>query len=162
MAPNAVSRRRVNVFALIREARAGLAVMPELMRILCGGAMVATPVLLVLMFVPLVPLHINGQAVSRREFWHSGVALVFASFLILGVIGSWGMALRRPGTRWAVVSIVLVPAVISQLLPASALLALGQPSPSRMLVAGCAYAIGFYLCLFHIPAVKRYFGLSEQ
>jgi hypothetical protein len=146
----------MSVFALFRESRAGLAAMPTLMRMFCGGAMLATPVLLLLMLVPLVPLQIDGQAVSRREFWESGIALVFVSFLLLGLVGSWGMALRRPGARWAAVSMPVAPGLILLLLPTSRLVASEQGL--RTVAVGCAYAVAFYLCLFHIPVLKRYFA----
>jgi hypothetical protein len=145
---------------IIRRARSGVAAMPFAMRMLCGGAMLATPVLLVTLVVPILPWHVNGRIVSYDEMWSSGAAPVLALFLLLGAIASWGLALRRAGARWVAVATPIAPLLLAWLLPRSELLGTyQQPGTFFAMLPG---AIGLYLCLFHLSAVERYLAGAER
>jgi hypothetical protein len=144
---------------IIRHARSGVAAMPFAMRMLCGGAMLATPILLVTLVVPILPWHVNGHIASYEEMWSSGAAPVLALFLLLGAIASWGLALRRAAARWAAVATPIAPFLLAWLLPRSELL--GTYQQPATFFAMLPYAIGIYLCLFHISAVKRYLAGAD-
>jgi hypothetical protein len=120
----------------------------------CGGAMLATPILLITILIPVLPFNVDGREVPYREMWSSGLAAVLGLFLMLGAAASWGLALRRPGARWAAVATPVAPFVLAWLLPKSELLSAYQQASTFWFTL--PYAIGIYLCLFFIPAVKRY------
>jgi hypothetical protein len=145
---------------IIRRARSGVAAMPFVMRMLCGGAMLATPVLLVTLVVPFLPMDMNGHVTSYEEMWSSGAAPVLALFLVLGAVASWGLALRRAGARWAAVATPIAPFLLASLLPKSELL--GAYQQWGTFFVALPYAIGIYLCLFHISAVKRYLAGADR
>ena len=85
----------MSITAIFRRAKAGVAAMPILMRMVCGGAMLATPILLLTLVFPLAPVNVQGRTVPYDELWASGLAPVLVLFLLLGAIASWGLALRR-------------------------------------------------------------------
>ena len=139
---------------VLRKARAGVDAMPVIMRMFCGGAMLATPILLLAISIPTIHFNVDGREVAFREMWASGLAPVIAAFLLLGGIASWGLALRWPGARWVAVITPLVPFALAWLLPRSDFLSTYQQATTFW--STLPYAIGMYLCLFHIPSVKRY------
>ena len=134
--------------------------MPVLMRIFCAGAMLATPILLLTLVVPILPVNVDGRETPYRELWSSGVAPVLLLFLLLGAVGSWGLALRRSGARWAAVATPIAPLVLAWMLPKSELLYTYQQLGAFL--STLPYAVGLYLCLFHIPAVKRYLADADR
>jgi hypothetical protein len=69
--------------------------MPFLLGMLCQGAMVAAPILLVLLAVPGVEWEVNGRAMPYAEMWSSGEVPAVALSLALAGIGAWGLAARR-------------------------------------------------------------------
>jgi hypothetical protein len=122
--------------------------------------MLATPILLFTILIPALPFNVDGRTVPYREMWSSGLAPVLGLFLMLGAIASWGLALRRPGARWAAVATPVAPFVLAWLLPRSELLSAYQDASTFWLTL--PYAIGIYLCLFFIPTVKRYLAAETS
>jgi hypothetical protein len=66
--------------------------LPFPLDMLCQGAMVAGPILLVFLVLPIVEWTINGRQMSYAELWKSGAGLAFGLFLFLLMIGAWGLA----------------------------------------------------------------------
>src|SRR5437762_14314585 len=80
---------------------------------LCQGAMVAGPVLLVVVVLLVVEWTVNGRQMSYAELWKSGAGLAFGLFLFLLMIGAWGLAARNLASRWALVAAPAAPYVAS-------------------------------------------------
>ena len=69
--------------------------MPALLRMFCQGAMVAPPLLAVVLLVPLTNWNVNGREVHYSELWSSGAGLTMLVLLLMVSAGSWGLAARR-------------------------------------------------------------------
>src|SRR5262245_52347499 len=85
--------------------------MPFLLRQLCQGGMVAGPILLIFLCLPIFEWTVNGRRVSYSELWLSGSGVAFALFVSLVAVGCWGLAARRPASRWALVLAPVAPYV---------------------------------------------------
>ncbi|TMI36779.1 MAG: hypothetical protein E6H41_10120 [Betaproteobacteria bacterium] len=130
--------------------------LPFPLDMLCQGAMVAGPVLLVFLVLPIVEWTVNGRQMSYAELWKSGAGLAFGLFLFLLMIGAWGLAARNLASRWALVAAPAAPYVASVPFLSSGLIS--TEDVWFGILGGSLVAAIAYACLFHLPAVRRYFA----
>ena len=123
--------------------------MPFVLRRLCQGGMVACPILLFFLILPISDWTVNGQQMSYSELWRSGAGASILAFVGLGTIGCWGMAARKAWSRWA---LVLVPLLPTAIFPRSLMSDLGVT-----LIYGFLTGAIIYFCLFRLKAVRYYF-----
>jgi len=121
--------------------------MPPLLGLLCKGGMVAGPILLFFLIVPIVDWTVNGQRMSYSELWRSGAGLSAALFIGFVTLGTWGMVARQPWSRWAL--------VLAPVLPIAAFPSLMISEPG-MLVNAIVISAVIYGCLFHLKSVRKY------
>lgn len=133
--------------------------MPFLMRLLCQGGMVAGPILLFFLLAPIADWTVNGRRISYGELWSSGAGASFALFIALIILGSWGLAARKPISRWAVVLAPVAPYAVLLAFPNSWLTA-DSISVSVLMQAFIAAAL-MYFCLFHLKGIRRYLERSS-
>ena len=123
--------------------------MPIILCVACRGGMLAGPLLLVMLAIPGVDWRVDARSMSYGEVWNSGVGLVMVVFLGLVTVGSWGMAARRPWSRWALVLtqvLVIVPIVAGEV-----------DQPWVLLVQAGVAALIIYAVLFHLPSIRTHF-----
>jgi len=130
--------------------------LPFPLDMLCQGAMVAGPILFVFLVLPIIDWTIDGRQMSYAEFWKSGAGLAFGLFLFLITIGAWGLAARSLRSRWALVAAPPAPYVASVPFLNSGLLS--REDVWFGILGGLLMAAVTYACLFHLPAVRRYFA----
>ena len=126
--------------------------MPFLLRLLSQGAMVAAPILLLFLVLPITEWEINGHRVSYAELWFSGQGVAIAAPLALVAAGAWGLAARNSASRWLLVLSPVAPYLILAILPAT-------PSESLtpdVIASAALTAAVFYFCLFRLRAVREY------
>jgi hypothetical protein len=128
--------------------------LPFPLDMLCQGAMVAGPILLVSVVLPIVDWTINGRQMSYVELWKSGAGPAFGLFLFLIMIGAWGLAACSLGSRWALVAAPAAPYIASAPFLDSGLLS--TEDVWFGILGGLLTAAIMYACLFHLPAVRRY------
>jgi hypothetical protein len=126
---------------------------------LCQGAMVVGPILFVFLVLPIFDWPINGREMSYAELWKSGAGLAFGLFLFLITIGAWGLAARNPRSRWALVAAPAAPYVAS--LPFLSSKLLSTEEVWFGILGGLVIGAIMYACLFHLPAVRRYFAVQR-
>ena len=126
--------------------------MPFLLRLLIQGAMVATPILLLFLVLPITEWEMNGRTVSYTELWSSGEGAALAVSLALAGVGAWGLAARAPASRWLLVFSPVAPYIVLAIFPASA----SAPVTLDTIVSGALTAAVFYFCLFRLRAVRAY------
>ena len=144
----------MNIAAAVRGAWQNTQDMPALLRMYCQGAMVVTPLLLLLLVLPLFEWTVNGRRVSYAELWSSGAGVVLGVCLALSGLGAWGLAARSSRARWACVAAPSAPLLALPFSRASLLLS-GLSDAS--LVAGTLLtSAAVYAALFHVPSVRRY------
>jgi hypothetical protein len=144
----------MNIVALVRGAWQNTKDMPFLLRMYCQGAMVAAPLLLLFLSLPLFDWTVNDRPVPYAELWSSGAGMALSLLLALAGVGGWGLALRSSSARWAWVATPSVPLLALPLFPASPLLS-GLRDAS--LIAGALLtSVAVYAVLFHTPAVRRH------
>ena len=146
----------MNAVAIVRGRWRNTEELPFPLDKLCQGAMVAGPVMFVFLVLPIVDWTINGRQMSYAELWQSGAGLAFGLFLVLLMIGAWGLAARNLGSRWALVAAPAAPYVASVPFANSGLLSI-EDIVSGIVGDLFVAAIG-YACLFHLPSVRRYFA----
>jgi hypothetical protein len=129
--------------------------MPLLMRMLCQGAMIVAPAFLILLTLPLGEGEVDGHRMSYAELWSSGHGAPIASSLVLVSVGAWGLAARRRASRWLLVLSPVVPYFILAIFPGAPTVA-SEPIATEVIVGAAVTAIVFYVCLFHLPAVREY------
>ena len=129
--------------------------MPFLLRILCQGGMVAGPVLFLFLVLPIADWTFNGTRMSYSELWSSGAGLVMAVFIGLVIVGTWGMAARKPTSRWALVLAPLAPIILALAFPK--LRSTVPLDPVFLLQVLVTPAI-IYGCLFHFASIRKYLG----
>lgn len=134
--------------------------LPFPLDMLCQGAMVVAPILLVFVALPIVDWTINGRQMSYAELWKSGAGLAFGLFLFLVMIGSWGLAARNLRSRWALVAAPSAPHVASVPFLNSGLLSTDDVLFG--ILGGLFMAATTYACLFHLRAVRRYFADGRE
>ena len=134
--------------------------LPFPLDMLCQGAMVAGPVLFVFVVLPIVEWTVNGRPMSYAELWKSGAGLAFGLFLFLLMIGAWGLAARNLRSRWALVAAPTAPYVASVPFLSSGLIS--TEDVWFGILGGLLVAAITYACLFHLPAVRRYFAAGRD
>lgn len=129
--------------------------MPLVLRLLCQGGMIVSPIFILLLLVPFPSWEINGRSMPYIEVWTSGAGLSICAFLLFLAIGTWGLAARGANYRWALVFAPLAPYVVLLLYPwgsqfAADALAFGTVA---QLLLG---AVVMYVCLFHLKVVRMF------
>jgi hypothetical protein len=126
--------------------------LPLLVRALVRGAMVVTPLFLLLLVFPFFEWEIDGRLVSFAELWSSGSGIVFATSLLLVGVGAWGFAARSARSRWLLVVSPIAPYLALAAFPSLASEAITLPG-----VAGSVITVAvFYFVLFHLRSVHKY------
>lgn len=128
--------------------------------ILCQGGMVAGPILLAFLVLPIMDWTINERQMSYGELWTSGAGFVVALFVLLVMVGAWGLAARNPTSRWALVAAPIAPYVASMPLPKSGLMSADDVLLG--ILSGLFTAAIIYGCLFHLPGVRRYLSSTAR
>lgn len=131
--------------------------MPELIGLACRGAMVAGPVLLIVLLIPGIDWNVNGRPMSYSEVWRSGVGASALSFIVFVTIGAWGMAARKQWSRWVLVLTQVVPVVF---FPIDWKEMRGH-LPIMLIGVGIGVAI-IYTCLFRLKRMRSYFEDGAQ
>ena len=124
--------------------------LPFLFRLFIQGAMVATPILLLFLVLPITEWEVNGRMVSYTELWSSGEGAAAAVSLALAGAGAWGLAARRAESRWLLVISPVAPYIVLAIFSASA------PVTLDVIVSAVLTAAVFYFCLFRLRAVRAY------
>jgi len=130
--------------------------LPFPLDMLCQGAMIAGPTMFVFLVVPIVDWTIDGRHISYAELWASGAGVAFAVFLLLITLGAWGLAARSLASRWALVAAPIAPYLASVPFMNAGLLS--REDILFGILGGLLMAAVIYACLFHLPAVRRYFA----
>lgn len=131
--------------------------MPLLLRLLIQGAMVATPILLLFLVLPIAEWEVDGRAVSYSELWSAGEGPALAVALALAGAGAWGLAARKAASRWLLVYSPVAPYAVLAVLPASA----STPMTFDVIVSATLAAVVFYFCLFRLRAVRAYLEATD-
>lgn len=128
--------------------------MPLVLRVLCQGAMVAAPLLLLALMVPM-EWEVDGVQMSYAELWASGNGAAMACFFVLTGFGAWGLAARVARSRWLLVFAPLIPYVVLEVYSQGSSLP-SEPPTLDVLGSAFATAILLYVCLFRLPSVVAY------
>jgi hypothetical protein len=150
----------MDALAIIKERWRNTKDLPFPLDMLCQGAMVVSPILFMFLVLPIVDWTINGRQISYAELWRSGAGLAFGLFLFLIIIGAWGLAARNLRSRWALVAAPTAPYIASVPFLNSGLLS--TEDVWFGILGGLLMAAIAYACLFHLPAVRRYFAGSRD
>src|SRR5204862_577162 len=102
----------------------------------------------------------NGRQMSYSVLWKSGAGIAFVLFLLLLMICAWVLAARHLTSRWALVAAPAAPYVASVPFLNSGLIS--TEDVWFGLLGGSLTAAITYVCLFHLPAVRRYFAASRD
>ena len=145
----------MTVLSLVKNSWQNTKAMPVLLRMFSQGAMVASPILLIFLVLPLTDWNVDGKSMSYAELWKSGAGVVAVMPLLLAALGGWGIAAKVKAARWSWVAMPLLPALLLPFFPA-----LSASSSSRLadIGSGVVTALIIYGALFHISAVQKYFG----
>ena len=130
--------------------------LPLLLRVLIQGAMVVTPMFLLLLVLPISEWEVDGRLVSYAELWSSGQGFAFAVSLLLVGTGAWGLAARNAQSRWLLVLSAVAPYFIVAAFPASG----AEPISFAGVVSSVVTAAIFYVGLFRIRSVQEYLALK--
>jgi len=122
--------------------------MPLLMRVLCQGAMVVTPLLILALALPVTDWEVNGQTMTYRDLWTSGNGAMLAVCLGLYCYGAWGLAARRQASRWVLLAASVVPVIF--------IAASERSIPWLALANSAICGIAMYFCLFRLRAVRSF------
>ena len=128
--------------------------MPLVMRALCQGAMVVTPLLILALALPVTDWEVNGRTMTYRELWTSGNGAMLALCLGLYGYGAWGLAARRQSSRWVLVTASLAPVVF--------IAASERSIPWHALADAAICAIALYFCLFRLRAVQSFMAAASE
>jgi len=129
--------------------------MPQILRMLCQGAMVAPPILALLLVLPVTEWQINGRQVSYKELWSSGAGPVMFVFMATAAIGGWGLASRKAWARWLWVATPVAPLLLAAALPSTWFTREATAERSTWLGALATSAF-IFAGLFLAPSVRRY------
>jgi len=129
--------------------------MPFLLRMLCGGGMVVGPIFLVFVVFPIADWTFNGTKMSYSELWRSGAGLIMVILFGLVTIGTWGMAARKPNSRWALVLAPSAPVILALAFPQ---LQSTFPLDAVFFLQVIITPVIIYGCLFHLASVREYLG----
>lgn len=129
--------------------------MPQPMRMLCQGGMVAPPILALLLVLPIMDWTVNGRQIAYSELWSSGAGLTMLVFMLMATAGAWGLAARTRWSRWALVATPVAPVLVAAVHPRTWFTqeAAGDAS---VWVSAVAVSLIIFACLFLIPAVRNY------
>ena len=122
--------------------------MPFLLGMFCQGGMVAAPILLLSIFLPGQEWDVNGHPMEFAKFWRSGAATSALFLAGLGTIGAWGLAARKPWSRWAWVAAPVLPLIT---FPRELV-----PDLAMAVLSGRVSAAIIYVCLFRLGSVRAY------
>jgi len=129
--------------------------MPFILGSLCSGGMIAAPILLLFILLPIADWEIDGRAMSYQEMWLSGDAAALAACFLLLAAGAWGLAARNRASRWPLVLSPVIPyallTIFRALLPAPA-----EPIHVDVATSAILTAVVIYFCLFHLRPVREY------
>src|SRR5437016_14602188 len=109
----------MDALAIVKRSWRNTKDLPFPLDMLCQGAMVAGPALLVFLVLPIAEWTVNGRQMSYAELWKSGAGLAFGLFLFLLMIGAGRSAARNRTSPWVLVAapappyVAPVPFVIS-------------------------------------------------
>ena len=129
--------------------------MPALLRMFCQGGMVAPPILIALLVLPVMDWTVNGKQVSYVELWSSGAGLSMLLFMVTATAGAWGLAARARWARWAWVATPVAPLLVLAAYPSTWFTKEVVLDTSVWLGALATAAI-IFACLYWLPAVRRY------
>ena len=129
--------------------------MPSLLRMFCQGAMVAPPILALLLVFPLMDWTVNGRQVSYAELWSSGAGPIMLTSMVLAAAGAYGLAARANWSRWAWVGTPVVPVLLAAIYPKTWFTEIATGEVGTWLGAIGTGAI-IFACLFFIPSVRAY------
>jgi len=124
--------------------------MPLVMRVLCQGAMVVTPLFILALVLPVADWEVDGQTMTYRDLWTSGNGGMLAICFGLCCFGAWGLAARRHSSRWVLVAASVAPAVV--------IAASGSSIRWLSLIEAAICGIAMYFCLFRLRAVQLFMG----
>ena len=129
--------------------------MPQLLRMICHGGMVAPPILALLLVLPITEWTVNGRQVKYAELWSSGAGVTMLVAMVIATAGAWGLAARATWARWLWVATPLAPVLVAAVYPSTWFT---HEAAGDMLVwvSAAATSVIIFTCLFLIPAVKNY------
>ena len=127
--------------------------MLQLLRMFCQGAMIAPPILAVLLLLPLADWTVNGRQIPYSELWSSGAGLTFLVFTLMATAGAWGLAARKTWARWALVASPVAPIIVATAFPRTWFTEQASGDLSIWLSALGTSAL-FNACLLLLPSVK--------
>jgi len=132
--------------------------MPSLMKIWCQAMIILSPVFLISVWLPIGHVTLYGHPVTGAV---ERTTLKFcATMLLLWLsVSVWGLAARKEWGRWFMVAAwlfsYLAVVVVTEVSGANII------STWPDLLSSVLACMIFYLCLFHLPSVKRYWGLGR-
>ena len=130
--------------------------LPYLLRVLIQGAMVVTPLFLLLLVLPVTEWEVDGRLVSYTELWSSGEGIALAVSLLLVGAGAWGLAARNAASRWLLVISPVVPYLVFGAVSSPA----SEPITFAGAVSAAVTAAIFYVGLFRLRSVQEYLALK--
>ena len=145
----------MTVLSLVKSSWQNTKTMPSLLRMFSQGVMVAPPILLLFLVLPLTDWSVNGKSMSYTDLWRSGAGVIAATTLLLATFGGWGIAAKVKAARWLWVATPLLPALLLPFFPA--LSASAWSSSAVNVGSGIVTALIVYGALFHTLAVREYF-----
>jgi hypothetical protein len=131
--------------------------MPALFRMFCQGAMVATPLLAILLVLPVMNWTVNGRSVTYEELWQSGAGLTMLVLMLLAASSAWGSAARAGWARWAWVVTPVAPLLVAAAQPMTWFTEPAVTDVSMWLGAFATSAV-IAAGLFLVPSVHSYFS----
>lgn len=134
--------------------------MPLLLRLLCQGGMVVAPIFLCFLLLPITGWTVNGRTMSYAELWKSGAGVALGVFLVLLLFGTWGLAARNSGTRWALVLAPVAPYAVLVIFPWSSQVS-SESLSAYTITSAIVTGLVIYGCLFHLQSVRRYLERSD-
>ena len=132
--------------------------MPVIFRVLCQGGMVVGPFFLLLMAIPLKDWEVDGRQLSYAEFWSSGYGPAFSAAMALFSAGTWGLAARKPWSRWLVILGPTIPHIVLATFATSPIYVC-SPNCAGVFIEAAATSAGLYVCLFHVRPFRDYLRL---
>ena len=131
--------------------------MPFPMRTLCQGTMVAGPILIFALILPIAAWRIGERYLSYGELWSSGVGETMIIFIGSTTVGAWLLAMRKERGRRLVMLGTLVPSVLVLVVPAFSDYA-GHSQKLEFILQVIAFYGLQYWALFRWAAFQVYLG----
>ena len=136
----------------VRKLWANTRSMPFILRSACQTGMIV-PFVLLLALLPGSEFVLGGRKLSYSEAWSFGLVPAGAVALSALLLGSWGLAARRPVARWLLVSAPALPTLVLAIFGV-------HPISASEILKVAALCVLFYLYLFHSDAVSRHVSTS--